>query len=380
MLGAPASGIYPISFNVASPETDNYPQDNTSNRQVIVSNSAVGVLERESVDASGVEGNGYSYDPAVSDTGRFVAFETDAYNLLANAEVGYAVVVRDNCIGAPAGCTPSITPVSVDNSGVVVYGEYPAISGNGRYVAFSSSASTLPGANSYYQLYVRDTCIGAAAGCTPTTALVSGAPDGSGGNNYTDYYNYTGITPDGRYIAFTSYASNLTADSDLNNSSDVFLRDTCFGADPACVPTTILVSASVNGGTASGYSEGGAVSGNGRYVAFDTYALDISANPNNYGYNQIYVRDTCIGAPAGCTPATTLVSLNTTGGPATGDSYSPAISRDGRFLAFESYANDLVTGDTNLAEDIFVRDTCLGAAPECAPSTQRLAITSGESR
>jgi len=90
----------------------------------------------------------------------------------------------------------------------------------------------------------------------------------------------------------------------------------------------------------------------------------------------IFVRDTCTGAPAGCTPSVTLASVGINGNPADGNSISPAISADGRFVTFISSATNLVNGDTNGLADVFVRDTCAGAESGCAPSTQRISVAS----
>jgi hypothetical protein len=88
----------------------------------------------------------------------------------------------------------------------------------------------------------------------------------------------------------------------------------------------------------------------------------------------VFVRDTCVGVPAGCTPSTSLLSLGFNSNPADGDSISPSISADGRYVAFVSSATNLVDSDTNGVADIFVRDTCAGASSGCTPSTQRVSV------
>jgi hypothetical protein len=88
----------------------------------------------------------------------------------------------------------------------------------------------------------------------------------------------------------------------------------------------------------------------------------------------IFVRDTCAGAPSGCTPSSTLVSIGLSSNPADGDSISPSISADGRYVAFLSSAMNLVDSDTNGVTDVFVRDTCAGAPSGCTPSTQRVSV------
>jgi hypothetical protein len=94
----------------------------------------------------------------------------------------------------------------------------------------------------------------------------------------------------------------------------------------------------------------------------------------------IFVRDTCLSAPAGCTPSTALVSIGLSSNPADGDSNSPSISADGRYVAFLSSAMNLVDSDTNGVSDVFVRDTCAGAPSGCAPSTQRVSVATDGSQ
>jgi len=91
----------------------------------------------------------------------------------------------------------------------------------------------------------------------------------------------------------------------------------------------------------------------------------------------VFVRDTCLGAPSGCAPSKTLVSVGLSSNPADGDSISPSISADGRYVAFLSSAMNLVDSDTNGVTDVFVRDTCAGAPSGCTPSTQRVSVATG---
>jgi hypothetical protein len=90
----------------------------------------------------------------------------------------------------------------------------------------------------------------------------------------------------------------------------------------------------------------------------------------------IFVRDTCAGAPSGCVTSEKLVSIGVGGNLADGGSYSPSISADGRYVAFLSSARNLVDGGTNGLADVFVRDTCAGAGASCTPSTQRVSVAS----
>jgi hypothetical protein len=99
---------------------------------------------------------------------------------------------------------------------------------------------------------------------------------------------------------------------------------------------------------------------------------EVPGTPEN-----IFVRDTCAGAPAGCVPSVTLASIGLNANLADGDSISPSITADGRYVAFLSSAMNLVDSDTNGVTDVFVRDTCAGAPSGCTPSTQRVSVATG---
>lgn len=99
---------------------------------------------------------------------------------------------------------------------------------------------------------------------------------------------------------------------------------------------------------------------------------EVSGTPEN-----VFVRDACTGAPAGCAPSVTLASIGLNSNPADGDSISPSISADGRYVAFLSSAMNLVDSDTNGVTDVFVRDTCAGATSACTPATQRVSVATG---
>jgi len=114
-----------------------------------------------------------------------------------------------------------------------------------------------------------------------------------------------------------------------------------------------------------------------RYAVFVLASQDGTTEIPGTAQN-IFVRDSCAGAPSGCTPSVTLASIGLSNNPADRDSIAPSISADGRYVAFLSSARNLVDSDTNGATDVFVRDTCGGAPSGCTPSTQRVSVaTSG---
>jgi len=211
------------------------------------------------------------------------------------------------------------------------------VSGKGRLVAFTSEASDLgvDDDNELADVFVRDRRAG-------TTILVSAAPDGSVSNSQS---GSPSISADGRYVAFDSFSSDLVT-GDTNAANDVFVRDLVEG-------TTRLVSADPVDGPSDGGSGDPAISPDGRYVAFESVATDIVDGEDEPLTSDMFVRDLATGL-------TMVVSVDVDGAAPNGESFSPAISRGGTRVAFWSGASDLVPGDDNGFDDIFVRDLAAG--------------------
>jgi Tol biopolymer transport system component len=148
------------------------------------------------------------------------------------------------------------------------------------------------------------------------------------------------ISADGRYVAFDSWATNLVA-SDTNGWMDVFVRDRLTGQ-------TVCASVDATGAPGNFYSQDPSISADGRYVAFSSAASNLVAGDTN-GYQDVFVRDLWNGT-------TLRASVDGSGAEATHDSIEPSICADGSRVAFVSYASDLVPGDTNLQWDVFVHD------------------------
>jgi len=183
----------------------------------------------------------------------------------------------------------------------------------------------------------------AALGATAqTTTRVSVSSSGTQGND-TSFF-HCAISGDGRYVAFESVATNL-APGDTNPISDVFLRDVQGG-------TTTLVSVSSAGVQGNNPSEEPAISADGRFVAFHSYASNLVPGDTNASPD-VFVRDLQTGV-------TTRVSVDSAGVEANDSSYDPVLSATGRYVAFRSVATNLVPGDTNARDDIFVRDLQTG--------------------
>lgn len=207
---------------------------------------------------------------------------------------------------------PSLTPqtFTITGGAATAVEETPALSQDGRYVAFSAQE------NQTIQIMLRDTCLAAPNGCTPSTKVISVAADNSPGNadNHTPV-----ISADGRYVAFSSAATNLVESAPPGRQ--IYLRDTCAGAGPSCKAATSLVSTDPGGALTGTESIFPSISSSGRYIVFLAItpsqetakgklpaATAASASPNS-GLRQVFLRDTCLGA-TNCTPKTTRISLS----------------------------------------------------------------------
>jgi len=186
-----------------------------------------------------------------------------------------------------------------------------------------------------------------------TTERVSVDSGGAQGNAESGDYG-SRISADGRFVAFESRASNLVA-GDANGCPDIFVRDRQSG-------TTERVSLATGGAEGNGISEFPSISADGRFVAFMSEATNLVAGDTN-GCADIFVRDRQSGT-------TERVSLATGGTEGNNSSYGSSISADGLFVAFDSWASDLVAGDTNGNSDIFVRDRQNG-------TTERVSLATG---
>lgn len=218
----------------------------------------------------------------------------------------------------------------------------PALTPDGRFVAFVSDApdlvSNTPSAG--FHLYVQDTVAG-------TMTLVDGTPEGE--NSGLTGMVVASLSADGRIVVFDAGDSNLVP-NDNNHSADIFLRDLTSG-------TTELISARAPelpslSGDASSELWPQALSSEGRFLVFSSSAANLVDNDTN-GFIDVFVRDLVTGS-------NTLVSTSLASDGADGPSADPAISGDGRYVAFDSSADNLVTGDTNHAWDVFVRDLQTG--------------------
>jgi Tol biopolymer transport system component len=296
------------------------------------------------VDSAGNEADGGSDEPAISADGRFVAFESGASNLVSGDSNGQSdVFVHDRQTGATE-------RVSVDSAGNQADGGSgkPAISADGRFIAFESDATNLVAGdtNGESDVFVRDR----QTGVTERVSVDSEGNQAAGGSGDDEAAGGSGapaISADGRFVAFASAATNLV-DGDANSKSDVFVHDRQTGA-------TERVSVDGHGNEGDGSSTWPAISADGRFVAFESMATNLVSRDFNRDQD-IFVHDRQTGA-------TERVSVSSDGKQASSPSDVPSISADGRLVAFVSGANNLVPGDTNrfYFADVFVHDRQTGA-------------------
>lgn len=256
-----------------------------------------------------------------------------------------------------------------------------SLSPTARFVAFQSTATDLvPGpASGFADIYERDTCIGAPAGCVPTTTRVSVANDGTLPNNNS---RSPSVSADGRYVVFDSSATNLVAgDTRTNGDADVFLADTCVGIATGCVPGLTRVSSRPDGGQTNEPANNPSISADGRLIIFDSFASDLMPSEPTFAGTNVFVYDSCHGAPAGCTPTMSIASLSSGGAVGASSAGAQAISGNDRYVAFESWDTSLVgAGPNQNMPNIYIRDTCFGAGSGCTPSLQLATLTSDGSR
>ncbi|MCB9420228.1 MAG: PD40 domain-containing protein [Ardenticatenaceae bacterium] len=398
--------------------------------------TAVSTTTRLSVSSSGTEANAASTESAVSADGRFVAFTSSATNLVSGVS-GFQVYLRDrdsdadNVFDEPGGVSTTLISMNDAGNAANITAAAPAISADGRYVAFASSATNLhPNAtDTADDIFVRDRQTG-------TTMHVSKSSAGVDANQQC---GSPAISADGRYVVFHSWADNLTP-LDTNGWPDVFLHDRDVDNDgifdePGQVLTrrisvgmgstntdhrsdspvisadgsTIVfasmasnlvpgdtasswdvfisdisgsniqrISVSTSGGQADGASGNAVaykigVSSNGRFITFESAATNL-VSPATDGLNNIfrYDRDSdgngIFDEPGGT--AMRRVSVPFSGTQINDHAFYPSISGDGRYIAYQSAASNIVNLPNNFTADVYVYDATTG--------TTRLASVASE--
>ena len=336
--------------------------------------------------------------PSESGTGEFVAFASNSTNLVTGpVNTSSEIFVRDTClssvltIGGTSSCLPATYLQTQSANGGSADGpsDEPSIDGGASHVAYTSTASNLvtyvsvPGGSR--QVYWQPVCTTNCATASSLPALVSASVDGlSVGNG--ESYNPV-ISPDGEFVAFVSLATNLVASPIADGiTPQVYLRDTCSVVPPAapsgtCTPTTYMVSEGADGvSVGNAPSLHPAIASQGLFVSFVSSATNLVTAPSQTGASEVFERSTCattIGtAGNACAPATTLISTPDGVSPADGTSIEPAMSTDGRLVAFASTATTLVNG-VGPTQEVYVRDTCTGFIGTCTPSNQLVSTPNG---
>ncbi|NQU47690.1 MAG: PD40 domain-containing protein [Planctomycetes bacterium] len=299
--------------------------------------------DRVSVSTAGVEGAQWSEAPTLSADGRYVAFTSLANNLVGfDTNLKWDSFLHDRNTGVT-------TRVSVDSSGVEGNDNsyYVSLSADGKFIAFTSFASNLVAGdtNGVSDVFFRDlqTLV------TTRISVDSFGVEAVGGDSGSSLRGGPSISANGRFISFESSASNLVA-GDTNGHMDVFVHDRISGE-------TTRVSVDSSGAEANSGSMGHSISANGRFVAFSSLASNLVSGDSNLR-RDVFVHDRLSGQ-------TTRVSLDSLGGEGNDNSggfstEGPSISANGQFVAFESDADNLITGDTNGATDVFVHDRVTG--------------------
>jgi Tol biopolymer transport system component len=307
------------------------PNDLNDEIDVFVYDRWQGTMELVSVNSAGEQADYLSIYPTISADGRYVSFVSLATNLvLGDTNKSYDVFVRDRQLGTTERVSISSTGQQAEES---IYGSYAsAISADGRFVVFSSWAANLaPGdTNNNLDVFVRDRSLS-------LTTLVSRSVSGQSG---IDFSHKPDISADGRYIVFYAKANNLVP-NDTNQAYDVFLHDQWAG-------TLERISLTASGEEGNSHAFDPSISADGRFVAFESLASNMVPNDTN-DTNDVFLLDRQTGLLE-------RVSLSSAGEEGNSASVFPAIAADGRYVAFQSSANNLVLPDTNKTYDIFVRD------------------------
>ncbi|MGI9477529.1 MAG: hypothetical protein ACR2PI_12575 [Hyphomicrobiaceae bacterium] len=324
-------------FVVFTSSNDLLAGDTNGGDDVFIKDTLTGALTLISTDSNGVQIAGRSSNASTSDDGRFVAFEVSPAATFVNGQAvagptARQVYLKDTLTGV-------LTLVSSDSNGAEgnLFSSNASISADGRFVVFVSLANNLVAGdtNSRQDIFLKDTLTGSTSRISVSGSGAEG--DGAG--------IFPAISSDGRFVVFRSDSSNLVS-GDTNDAYDLFVKD---------VQTGAIERISRDDGNTR--STGTSISVDGRYVTFESNADDLVAGDTN-GETDIFVRDMQTGL-------VTRVSTNSNGDQSDGANFfgfgSPSISDDGRYVAFSSFADDLVPGDTNETNDIFIKDTLSGA-------------------
>ena len=316
--------------------------DGTSHQQIFLRDLETNTTSIVSINNNGDPGDLSSFVPSISSNGRFVTFRSAANNLVDGPSDNFShIYVRDLHDNVT-------TRVSVASNGDAANhpSGSPSISADGGFVTFHSSANNLDSRATVLgtdQVYIHDRNNG-------ETTLISLTHDGQQPNSQS---RFPSISADGNYIAYDTAASNMLP-GQVNQRRHVYI----YNRGTNLTSRISINSNGEDGDTASRYAS---ISGDGRFVAFESEATNLVIGDTN-GKTDVFVRDTL-------TSQTFRVSVASNGSQGNENSEFPSISANGRFVTFESFSSNLVSGDTNFYKDIFVHDLESG-------TTKRISVSS----
>jgi hypothetical protein len=358
----------------------------------VINPGPAGAARVISTGAMGAAPNGNSHDPVLSFNGRIVAFSSEATNLVVPNTIFAEGYMRDTCLGAD-NCLPLTLLISAETGGSVsspvegngLGGATPSIgfqtfsplstaSSAGRFFGFLSTATNLiAGGTVFQQAYFRDDCLPglSQAGCNPATMLVSMTESGGEPDGPASEFAFSSNDCNAAFVSASTHVLNgvTTPPNEIYLSSCGIVAPFAFG-----FTTSGLVSASSSGVPGDQGGAQPAISSDGRFVAFASTSTNLTSTLSG-GFRQVYSRDTCLNVPSGCTPSTTIVSVDSAGNALAGSSQFPAISDDGRFIVFTTQTPAVGGGVTI---DVSIRDTCnspSGPVAACVPSTTPISVT-----
>lgn len=312
--------------------------DENGKQDIFLRDRTAGTTIRVSVSSSEEEANGESSDPAVSDSGRYVVFSSNADNLVAGDTNGKMdVFIRDT----QNGVTTRVSIKTGGGQGDESSGAYgAALSSDGRYIAFDSESTNLVNGdtNEFSDIFLYDRSTNKT---TRINLSFIANEQAESGNSVSP-----AISADGRYVAFQTYADDLVPCDD-NHRADILIRDVVSG-------TTSRASVGTYTCESNGNSFNPSISDDGRYVVFDSDAdnlLDWTGKEDNNGMQDVFIHDTQ-------SLTTQRVSVGSSGAEGNEQSggYGAGLSSDGQYVTFTSYATNLVSDDYNETYDVFVRD------------------------
>ncbi len=334
-----SDGRYVLFYSVAS---NLVVGDTNGVGDVFLRDRLAGTTTRVSISDGEAQANAFSGAPSMSLDGRYVVFQSEATNLVVG-DINFNIdfFIRDTLLGTTELVTQTTAGVQLQEDSSI---STISVSPDGRYVAFDTTGILVPGdSNNAYDIFIRDRQLDT----TEFLYTFLGTEEANGGSIRPK------MSEDERYIVFESNATNLVAD-DTDDSTDIFVFD-------RTERTFELVSVSSDGTESNGEAYTPYISGDGRYVVFSSNATNLVADDTN-DVEDIFLRDRFLDT-------TEIVSLTYTGELANNTSMEPSVSDDGRYVLFQSFATNLVDGDTNGVWDIFIRDRDTDA-------TERVSVSS----